>query len=186
MEYQEESKKDNYPDCISLECTEKILKQMKLKVCKILLDSGNGTGFFCKIKFPNNKLIPVLITNNHVINESMLKDENQKIYYSIYNQKGIKYIKLNNRMKYTSPKEKYDITIIEIKESDNINDNMFFDIDLNDNNIIYNKKDIYILHYPNEKNISVSYGILNIIMKRKNMNLIIFVLHMEVHQVHQY
>ena len=73
MEYQEESKKDNYPDCISLECTEKIIKQMKSKVCKILLDSGNGTGFFCKIKFPNNKLIPVLITNNHVINECILK-----------------------------------------------------------------------------------------------------------------
>ena len=54
-------------------------------------------------------------------------------------------------MKYTSPKEKYDITIIEIKESDNINDNMFFDIELNENNLIYSKKSIYILHYPNEK-----------------------------------
>ena len=161
MEYKEESKKQNYPDCISLECTEKIVEQMKLKVCKIFLSSCNGSGFFCKIKFPNNKLIPVLITNNHVINESILQNENQKIFYSIYNQKESKYIKLNNRMKYTSPKEKYDITIIEIKESDNINDNMFFDIELNDNNIIYNKKDIYLLHYPNNKNISVSYGILN-------------------------
>jgi len=76
MEYEEESKKENYPDCISLECTEKIIEQMKSKVCKIYLDSGNGTRFFCKIKFPNNKIIPVLITNNHVINESLLKNEN--------------------------------------------------------------------------------------------------------------
>ena len=166
MEYKEESKRENYPDCISLECTEKIIEQMKLKVCKIFLDSGNGTGFFCKIKFPNNKLIPVLITNNHFINEYMLKDENQKIYYSIYNQNELKYIQLNNRMKYTSPKEKYDITIIEIKENDDIKDNMFFDVELNENNIIYSKKSIYILHYPNEK-ISVSYGILNEVCEEK-------------------
>ena len=55
MAYQEESKKENFPDCISLECTEKIIEQMKSKVCKIYLDSGNVTGFFCKIKFPNIK-----------------------------------------------------------------------------------------------------------------------------------
>ena len=157
MEYKEESKKDNYPDCISLDCTEKIIEQMKLKVCKIILEKGNGTGFFCKIKFPNNRIIPVLITNNHIINESILENENNKIYYSIYNQKNLKYIKLNNRMKYTN--KKYDITIIEIKE--NIDDNMYFDIELNNNNIKYYKKSIYVLHYPNEKDISVSYGILS-------------------------
>ena len=141
---------------------------MKSKVCKIYLNSGNGTGFFCKIKFPNNKIIPVLITNNHVINESILKNENQKIYYSIYNQKESKYIKLDNRMKYTSPEEKYDVTIIEIKENDNVGDNMYFDIELNENNnTIYTKKSIYVLHYPNEKNISVSYGILNNICEDK-------------------
>ena len=60
-------------------------------------------------------------------------------------------------MKYTS--KKYDITIIEIKESDEIND--YFDIELNEDNIINIKKTIYILHYPYDKNISVSYGILN-------------------------
>ena len=151
MDYKEDSEKENYLDYISLEYTEKIIEQMKSKVCKLYLDSGNSTGFFCKIKFPNNKIIPVLITNNHVINECILKNENKKIYYSIYNQKESKYIKLDNRMKYTSPKEKYDVTIIEIKGSDNINDNMFFDIEINENNIIYSKKSIYILHYPIEK-----------------------------------
>ena len=159
MEHKEECKKDNYPDCISLECTEKIIEQMKLKVCKILLENGNGTGFFCKIKFSNNKIIPVLIASNHVINESILENENNKIYYSTYNQKESKYIQLNDRMKYTN--KDYDITIIEIKENDNISENMYFDIELNNNNIIYCKTSIYVLHYPNEKNISVSYGILN-------------------------
>ena len=159
MEYTQAIKRDNYPDCISLECTEKIIEQMKLKVCKILLKEGSGTGFFGKIKFPNNKLIPALITNNHVINESILENENNKIYYSTYNQKESKYIQLNDRMKYTN--KDYDITIIEIKENDNISENMYFDIELNNNNIIYCKTSIYVLHYPNEKNISVSYGILN-------------------------
>ena len=165
MEYTQEIKRDNYPDCISLECTEKIIEQMKLKVCKILLKEGSGTGFFGKIKFPNNKLRPALITNNHVINESILENENNKIYYSTYNQKESKYIQLNDRMKYTN--KDYDITIIEIKENDNISENMYFDIELNNNNIIYCKTSIYVLHYPNEKNISVSYGILNEIYEDK-------------------
>ena len=48
MAYQEESKKENFPDCISLECTEKIVEQMKSKVFKIYLKSGNGQDFFVK------------------------------------------------------------------------------------------------------------------------------------------
>ena len=160
MTYEPESKKAGYPDSISLECTDIIIKQMRSKVCKIFSNSCNGTGFFCKIKFPNNKLVPVLITNNHVIGESILNDENQKISYSIY-KKEMKYIKLNNRMKYTSPQDKFDVTIIEIKESDKINDEMFFDLELNENNSDFYKKTIYTLHYPGEKGISVSYGILD-------------------------
>ena len=36
-------------------------------------DGSKGTGFFCKIPFPNNNhLLPVLITNNHVMNELYL------------------------------------------------------------------------------------------------------------------
>ena len=139
MTYEPESKKAGYPDSISLECTDTIIKQMRSKVCKIFSNSCNGTGFFCKIKFPNNKLVPVLITNNHVIGESILNDENQKISYSIY-KKEMKYIKLNNRMKYTSPQDKFDVTIIEIKESDKINDEMFFDLELNENNSDFVKK----------------------------------------------
>ena len=50
MEYEEECKNDNYPDCISLECTEKIIEQMKSKVCKIILfNTANGLDFFEKL-----------------------------------------------------------------------------------------------------------------------------------------
>ena len=60
MSYQQKINKESYPKWISLKSSEKIIDQMKSKICKIFLDSGNGTGFFCKILFPNNKLIPVL------------------------------------------------------------------------------------------------------------------------------
>ena len=168
MSYQQEILKDDYPKWISLKSTEEIIKQMKSKICKIYLDSGNGTGFFCKIPFPNNKLIPVLITNNHVINKEILDNENNNIYYSIYNnrnsdpsrivrQSDPAYINLKNRMKYTS--EKYDITIIELNENDNIKE--YLEIELNENNMMmYNKKSIYLMHYPREEDISVSYGII--------------------------
>ena len=44
---------------------------------------------------------------------------------------------------------------------------MFFDLELNENNMIYSQKSIYILHYPNDKKVSVSYGILNKIYEEK-------------------
>ena len=60
-----------YPKAISLKGTEEIIKQMKTKICKIFKDNGQkGTGFFCKVPYPNeNNLLPVLKTNNHIINE---------------------------------------------------------------------------------------------------------------------
>ena len=175
MEYEPEGYLSNYPKYISLDCTEKIMDQMKSKVCKLKLNNGTkGSGFFCKIPF-QNKMIPVLITNNHIIDEKELNNENQKIYFSTYNnkelnQKNPEYIELKNRMKYTSVE--YDITIIEVKESDNIKD--FLDLELEKNNVHYNKETIYILHYPNDENISVSYGIINNIREDKKYEFIHF------------
>ena len=43
------------PRMLSYNCTEKILKQMKENVCKINIekDIHLGTGFICKIPFPD-------------------------------------------------------------------------------------------------------------------------------------
>ena len=50
---------------------------MENSICKIILEDGEkGNGFFCKIPF-NSNLLPVLITNNHVLNENYI--ENDKI-----------------------------------------------------------------------------------------------------------
>ena len=67
---------EDQPIPVSLEGTKKILFQMENCICKIFLTNGEkGTGFFCKIPF-NNYLLPVLITNNHVLNENDIKDNN--------------------------------------------------------------------------------------------------------------
>ena len=74
MEMTYEKKINDYPDTVSLKGTEEIVKQMKKSICKILLGKKKGTGFFCKIPFGNN-LLPVLITNNHIIDEIILKEK---------------------------------------------------------------------------------------------------------------
>ena len=60
----------NYPNIISYECTKKILDQMENNICKIKIGQEQGTGFFCKIPFPDrNNILKVFITNNHVLNK---------------------------------------------------------------------------------------------------------------------
>ena len=57
----------------SYECTKKILEQMEKNICKNKIGKEQGTGFFCKIPFPDRKnMFPVLITNNHIIKEELL------------------------------------------------------------------------------------------------------------------
>ena len=93
----------------------------------------------------------------------------------IEKEEDLKEIILNkNRMKYTN--KEYDITIIEIKPEDNINNYLELDENIiNDlvNNINKNKgyinKTIYIIQYP-EGELSVSYGILDKIYEDKKYN----------------
>ena len=156
---------------ITYETSKKILEQMPKYICKIKTENEKdnekqGTGFFCKIPFPdNNNLLPVLITNNHIINEKLLYTPDIKITIDIKEERDIKVISLNNRKRYTE-KEKYDITIIELKETDNIKSYL----ELNDiiiNNIFNEEKRykdlkdeaIYVMQFPEGK-LSISYGIL--------------------------
>jgi hypothetical protein len=58
---------------ISKEKTNIIINQLNNYVCKIYKSNGdNATGFFCYIPF-SYTLLPVLITNNHVLNEEDIK-----------------------------------------------------------------------------------------------------------------
>ena len=171
MEGNQESGILGCPGIITYECTKKIIEQMEKNVFKIKTKDGQGTGFFCKIPFPDEtNMLPVLMTNNHVIDKDILINErNIKIY--IEEEFEEKIINLNNRMKYTN--KDYDITIIEIKEKDNINNYLELDdIIMNDiinnknSNIEYEYESLYIIQYPNGK-LSVSYGILQNIFEDK-------------------
>ena len=51
-----------YPNVISYECSKKIIKQMERNICKIIIGEEQGTGFFCKIPFPDlNNMLSVFI-----------------------------------------------------------------------------------------------------------------------------
>ena len=82
-------------------------------------------------------MLPVLITNNSIINNYLLFERNVKIKVDIKEEEDIKEIIINkNRMMYTN--KEYDITIIEIKDEDNIKSYLELD-DIIMNDILNNK-----------------------------------------------
>ena len=158
------------PIPVPIEGIKKILFQLEYCICQIYnKKGGKGTGFFTKILF-KNKLLPVLITNNHVLEEKDIKD-NEIIELTMYNKKENRnkdiLIKIDNsRIRYTN--SEIDITIIEIKpEEDKINSNY---LEIEEEEMTekeYRKRSIYILHYPNKK--YVSYGLINELREYKTI-----------------
>ena len=94
---------------------------MKYSVCRILRAGNCGTGFFCELPY-KSKLLPFLITNNHILDYEYIKN-NKKIKISLINNKEQKTIKINkNRIIITN--KDLDYTLIEIKPDED-------DIDIN-------------------------------------------------------
>ena len=159
---------ENSVNPVSIEGIEKILFQMKNCICKIYKSDGTkGSGFFCKIPFPNeSNLLPVLFTNNHVLKQTDIEN-NKVIEISINNEKEDRNIKIDNKRRtFTNPQ--LDITIIEIYPyKDKLNNNNFLELDENiymENSLlkkIYRKQSIYTLHYPKGKEIVASYGLIS-------------------------
>ena len=86
---------------ITYEDTKIIIEQMEKNICEIILnDCKKGTGFFCKIPYPTKDgLLPVLITNWHVIKEEILYKDNKEITIYIKREKRGRTLNLNNRIK---------------------------------------------------------------------------------------
>ena len=128
--------------------------------CKIY-GNKTGTGFFSKIKYKDT-LIPVLITNYHIIDNKYM-EENNFIKFYINNKYQIIDNINKNDIIYPSPNEndKYDIIIIKLKENDRDIIN-YLEIDENifqtKSELYYKNEPIYILHYPNSREPKVSYG----------------------------
>ena len=169
----------DYPDIISYNCIQTLLEQMENCVCEIEAENKIGTGHFCKIPFPDiNNQLPVLITNNHVINEKLLSKPNAKIIISTKNETKPKEIFFHGRKRITFSEEEYDITIIEIKKEDNIknfmelDDTIINDIIKDENsNYKFQDQSIYIIQYP-KKILSVSFGRIGEIKESKNYQII--------------
>ena len=147
-----------------------ILSQLEKCICKIhKLDGVKATGFLCKIPFSDKfKLLPVLITNNHVLNKMDIQ-VNKTIKITLGDNEIEKYIKIDEkRGTFTDSNQDIDITIIEIKPNlDGLNN--FLDIDENifakNYMQIYQNSPIYILQYPKGRESSHSEGIINRINK---------------------
>lgn len=106
------------------------------------------------------------MTNNHVLNEAQILP-GKEISFSINNGKIQKKILIDNSRKIYTDK-KYDITIIEIKKDDGLKSDSFLEID---NEIFegipnekFDKKPIYLLHYPKGIEIKKADGLI------KNIN----------------
>ena len=118
-------------------------------ICKITYKENNktkiGTGFFM---FINN--IKYLITNYHNIYANLI---NKIINIEIYNHKTIN-IELNNNDRNIKFFEKIDITIIEIKDSDDIIkdiDLLYYDLNYINGYEQYENMDVFILEYPKDE-----------------------------------
>ena len=127
-----------------------ILEQMEKCICNII-DSkgGTGTGFFCRIPYPDFfNLESVLITNNHVLEENDIL-EGKTIHFTLSKEKIKKKIAIVNKRKTYSNKH-LDVTIIQLFPSeDSIEQDSFLDIDkkifIEDPNKEFKNKDIYII-----------------------------------------
>ena len=156
-------------DPVNIEGTKKILDQMMNCICKIQIKGTYATGFFCKFSYKKQS-IKVFMTNYNALNE---KDfgENKKLNLSLNEEKETKIIDLSIERKTYFNKE-YDTTMIELKDEDNIKDYLELDDNLFQDNSekIYKNQSIYTLHYQNEKNACVSYGLLHNIDKYNIMH----------------
>jgi len=85
----------NASEPISIDILKTIIEQTEKSICKIdCNEEGKGTGFFCVIPFPDKfNLLPVLITNNHVLPKKDISKE-KIIKFSLNNEK--QFFKISN------------------------------------------------------------------------------------------
>ena len=160
----EEKMIKNSPDPITISGTKTILEQMINCVCKIKINSVNGTGFFCRIPFEQN-MMNFFMTNYHILNE-ISYNENKSINLFLNDDQELKVIDLKIKRQTYFNKD-YDIALIELKETDNINDYLELDDKLfkEETKAYFKDISIYALQYPYGKTASVSYGLISDIDK---------------------
>ena len=142
--------------------------EKKDAVCKLI--GGHGTGFFCKFKV-NGIPMNALFTNNHILNENLIK-ENSII--ELRNKDEIKELKItSNRFKCTN--KELDYTCIQILDNEDYNN--FLEIDDNikcqNPNVQYGNKLGVVYQFPDNQDISCGEGFIEGIKKVNDNNIII-------------
>ena len=161
--YIKEKELFNLPKSIPAKQLKILLNLLENNICKIYCkDGSSGTGFFCNIEIGWNKNIKVLMTNNHVLDVNAIKP-GKTVKFSINNDNKYYNILIDkSRKAYTN--ESYDVTIIEIKEKDKINEKSFFDLDRQifeeNSDEIFRNTQIYLLHYPKGIEMETSNGVI--------------------------
>ena len=128
---------------------EKIEDQQKKFICKIKLNDGNyGIGFFCQIPFAdkNNDNMNVLICHNKIYNK-IYNDKNKDLNFSLIGNDFNYKITIDDSRKKYCEENYYETAIIEIKDSDNLKNILFLEIDYSLDNL----KFIYSLPFYNAK-----------------------------------
>ena len=175
------NEKNNYQKIQNNKTINTFPLQINEKLCQIKSRNGIiGVGFFCRIPFNNNmQLLPVLITSNLILNNIDFTPGNNIVLYFKNSNRYINLFIDNTRKCYSS--NIYQLSIIEIKNEDNINNITFLDIgsfqfqntikliyySLNNNNqeqfyncqiINFNQNVVTFVHSYNNINMSMALG----------------------------
>ena len=139
---------------VSLKITMKVIKS----ICKIIIKNNKGifyrTGFFIKI----SETLKFLFTHYQIINPDII---NEYIEIEVWNKEKMNLNIDERKMKYF--KKPKDITVIEIKETDQIFEYIeFLDYDINyfKGNLMYKNMDIFTINNPFGDEISSINGLI--------------------------
>ena len=146
---------------ISFNEMKQLMEMAKTHICKIYSNNSKGTGFFCNIQFGLDKY-KFLMTNHHLFNETHIQ-LGKNIKFSVDNDKITYNISIDNKRKIYSNSD-YDVTFIEIKEDDRIDEKSFFDFDqgiFQENaNLMFKDRQIIFLYYEKGEEMKFSNGII--------------------------
>ena len=128
MEEESITIKNDSKEIIDVEELIEKTKDIKQNIIRITIGNDISSGFLCKI-YINNNPMPALITCYHVIKEDYIANYDF-LYFAYSSDEGIteKILDLNiKRIIYQN--KKLDVTIIEIKEEDNLDIYSFLEMD---------------------------------------------------------
>ena len=107
-------------------------KKNQKSICRINSNGEKGIGIFCKFPLPpTNDNSYVLIAHSKFIGSKEIFDQ-KKITFSLDDEDDQKTLLIDDSRKVYINEEKYKITIIEIRDEDNIGKDYFSNVELDD------------------------------------------------------